>query len=256
MKKYRYWDLMEIGLIMALVISTAMWIYGYDANSRLNHKIDQLNTENRSLTVNSEYYRIELEKFRNYTGPQATPTAKDGFTDIETLDPGIIVDLKFASEDNFTGKRIYDYSACIFTDATANKLEKISEIVKVKGYFLKIMDGYRKPQASWDIWNTYPDPKYISNPDLGDNKCKGVTVDITLTDSYAVELAMPSAYMDLTVKASGSEAQEIAYGNWQYLKSVMTQNGFTASTDKWWEYTDSNAASYEIVDLNVVQLFK
>ena len=33
-----------------------------------------------------------------------------GFTNIQKLDPDIIVDLKYATEDNFTGKVIYDFT--------------------------------------------------------------------------------------------------------------------------------------------------
>lgn len=66
-----------------------------------------------------------------------------GFTNIQKLDPDIIVDLKYATEDNFTGKVIYDFTTAIARTGTAYKLAEASAIVKKQGYRLKVWDAYR-----------------------------------------------------------------------------------------------------------------
>lgn len=45
-----------------------------------------------------------------------------GFTNIQKLDPEIIVDLKYATPDNFTGKVVYDFQTAIARTGTAKNL--------------------------------------------------------------------------------------------------------------------------------------
>lgn len=61
-----------------------------------------------------------------------------GFTNIQKLDPEILVDLKYATPDNFTGQVIYDFTTAIARTGTAHKLAKASELVKAQGYRLKV----------------------------------------------------------------------------------------------------------------------
>lgn len=87
-----------------------------------------------------------------------------GFTNIQKLDPDIIVDLKYATEDNFTGKVIYDFTTAIVRTGTAYKLAKASTIVKKQGYRLKVWDAYRPVKSQKKLFEVYPDPKFVAEP--------------------------------------------------------------------------------------------
>lgn len=50
-----------------------------------------------------------------------------GFMNIQDADPDIIVDLKYATTDNFTGKVIYDFTTAIARTGTAQKLGAASD---------------------------------------------------------------------------------------------------------------------------------
>lgn len=45
-----------------------------------------------------------------------------GFTNVQKLDPDIIVDLRYATTNNFTGKVVYDFSTAIARTGTALSL--------------------------------------------------------------------------------------------------------------------------------------
>lgn len=188
--------------------------------------------------------------------PARTPVLEaEGFINIQALDNTILVDLKYATTDNCVKKKIYDYNICIFRKSTALKLAKVSAAVAKDGYRLKIWDGYRVFSASWELWNAYKDPKYVSSPDLKDKHCKGTAVDLTLVDANGNELEMPTGFDDFSPKASGQDATGKAYENWQYLRKVMTDNGFRAISSEWWHYNDTDTSKYDIVDLDVNALF-
>lgn len=89
-----------------------------------------------------------------------------GFTNIQKLDPEIIVDLKYATPDNFTGKVVYDFQTAIARTGTAKKLAHASKLVKDQGYRLKIWDAYRPVSAQKRLFEVYPDPKFVRNPIL------------------------------------------------------------------------------------------
>ena len=52
--------------------------------------------------------------------------------------PDIWVDLKYASEDNFTGHKIYDFTEAYLRYGTVQKLMKVQEALRKQGLSLKI----------------------------------------------------------------------------------------------------------------------
>ncbi|HZK70348.1 MAG TPA: M15 family metallopeptidase, partial [Clostridia bacterium] len=56
----------------------------------------------------------------------------------------MVIDLRYATEDNFTGKQIYpDNSIALLRRETAIKLLQANNIFKEDGYTIKIWDAYR-----------------------------------------------------------------------------------------------------------------
>lgn len=89
-----------------------------------------------------------------------------GFTNIQKLDPEIIVDLKYATPDNFTGKVVYDFQTAIARTGTAKKLAHASKLVKDQGYRLKIWDAYRPVSAQKDFSKSIRILNSLRNPIL------------------------------------------------------------------------------------------
>ena len=59
------------------------------------------------------------------------------------LDDDFIIDLKYATEDNFTGKKIYQSDQCYMDRHTAEILIEAKNLFKEDGYRVKIWDAYR-----------------------------------------------------------------------------------------------------------------
>lgn len=155
--------------------------------------------------------------------------------------PDAEIDLRYATTNNFTGKVIYDNSEAFLCYGTVRKLILVQKELKDMGYRILIWDAYRSPQAQWKLWETYPDPTYVANPNKGiTSHSRGDTVDISLVyeDGSAVE--MPSEFDEFTTTADRdySDVSETAATNARLLEEVMYRNGFSGYRGEWWDYSD------------------
>lgn len=181
------------------------------------------------------------------------PMKIEGLINISDIDDTIVVDLKYATEDNFVGQIIYDFTTCLLREETALKLKAANEELSKDGYRIKIFDGYRPPYAQKVLWNKVPNPRYVANPNKGGSiHSRGAAVDITIIDSSGKELEMPTKYDDLTPAAAPSSKtmSETARKNMLILQKAMTNNGFRTITSEWWHFSDTNSSEYSILEVD------
>jgi D-alanyl-D-alanine dipeptidase len=57
----------------------------------------------------------------------------DDLVNIKEINPRIMVDIKYATEDNFTGKKLYDSNACFLRRLTALKLNTVQKELEKNG---------------------------------------------------------------------------------------------------------------------------
>ena len=101
----------------------------------------------------------------------------------------VIIDLRYGTENNFTGQVIYDFSDALLRKGTALRLRRASLYLSELGYRLKIWDAYRPVSAQLRLWEVYPDPRFVADPINGySNHSRGSAVDLTLTDKDGNEL--------------------------------------------------------------------
>lgn len=198
-----------------------------------------------------------------YSGYFSGVNLPEGFVYVDKVIPNIVLDMRYASKNNFTGRVIDGYSApkCILTRQAADALKGVQEELNRYSMSLKIYDAYR-PQKSVDDfvrwWKDtgdikmkneyYPDePKeqlfkkgYIS---LKSTHTRGSTVDITIvTLPEKKELDMGSNF-DLFGERSNTEYKNISAsqkGNRLLLKLIMEKHGFVNYDLEWWHYTLKN----------------
>ena len=186
--------------------------------------------------------------------------SNNSFVDLKEYIPNIIIDLKYASNDNFTGRIVKGYESpkCLLTLEAARSLRNIQTILNKSGYCLKIYDAYR-PQRSVNYfinWSTnltdtvnknnfYPNISKSVLFKLGyiatkSSHSRGSTVDITLVEiSSGKEIDMGSSYDFFGLKSSHDyENISITHkNNRRFLLDIMTNNGFSSYSKEWWHYT-------------------
>lgn len=164
--------------------------------------------------------------------------------------PDIYVELMYATDNNFTGVRIYDFTDAYLRYGTVKKLANVQKELKEQGYSLKIWDAYRPFEAQQKLWEVYPDPNYVANPSNGMKKHNlGGTVDITMVAADGSVISMPTEFDDFSLKADRDYSDiedEEAVKNVMILQNAMENNGFTGYQGEWWDYSDT--VEYEAVD--------
>lgn len=174
---------------------------------------------------------------------EALPERKDSDI-VNALDyiPDLEVELKYATMDNFTGEAIYEFTDVYLRYGTVKKLMAVQQDLREHGYLLKVWDAYRPVSAQKTLWEAFPDPTYVANPNTGHSthSC-GNTVDVTMVDAEGNELEMPTGFDEFGEKADRdySDCTTAAAGNAQLLEDIMKAHGFTGYQGEWWHYSDN-----------------
>lgn len=178
---------------------------------------------------------------------QPEPDDED-FVKVNTYIPDVIVDLRYSTSNNFTSQAIYDFSDAWLRYGTVKKLRSVQEELKRSGLCLKIWDGFRPISAQFKLWEAYPDPTYVANPNNGfSSHSRGNTVDITVIDLNGSEVSMPTGFDDFSKLADRdySDCNADAAKNALLLEKIMIKYGFTPYFGEWWHFSDTRSYPVE-----------
>ncbi|PLS17196.1 peptidase M15 [Bacillus sp. M6-12] len=186
-----------------------------------------------------------------------TSKEKSNLVDIRKLDKTIVIDLRYATNNNFAKKQIYPLAIPLLRKETAQKLVMANRELSKKGYRIKIWDAYRPFSAQQVLWNAAaPSQKrFVANPLKGSNHNRGASVDITLADKNGKELKMPTGFDNFTAAAAPAykKMDPTARKNLNILAAAMKKQGFTTISNEWWHFDDSNRKKYPILNVPLDQ---
>ena len=171
--------------------------------------------------------------------------------EVSKLNPNIILDIRYATKDNFLKEIVYPEARCFLRYKAAVKLDSIQKELETIGLGLKIFDGYRPLSVQKKMWAVFPDDRYVANPKTGSRHNRGAAVDLTLVDSLGKDLQMPTEYDSFSEEAHHafiSKDKTIMRNRW-ILKTIVEKYGFTALKTEWWHYDLIGWQEYEIMDI-------
>lgn len=186
--------------------------------------------------------------------------AKDGdygLVDLQKFIPSLKIDIRYATTNNFTGKKLYNKPAAYLRYAAAIQLKKAQEKLAKEGLGIKIYDAYRPYSVTEDMWEYVKDDRYAADPRKGSRHNRGCAVDLTLvTLSTGAELEMPTPYDDFTNKAHHAymDLPEKILKNRARLRTVMEECGFESITSEWWHYDFKGWERFPLMDIQFEQL--
>lgn len=221
--------------------------------------IQPIQKSETSKSVNDSKKTEDKDNKTDPSSSQSIPKAIkeiQGLVAVKDIDDSIVLDLRYATTNNFTGKKVYPVDVCLLQKETARKLAKANEEFKKTGYRIKIWDAYRPVYVQKIFWDLVKDSRFVADPSKGGSRHNtGAAVDITLVDINGNELKMPSKFDDFSVNAyrNNSKMDAEAKKNMNLLTEVMKKNGFNTIDTEWWHYEDSNFAKYKIIDVNLDQ---
>ena len=185
--------------------------------------------------------------------PAALHAKEDAdLVEIRALDSRIVVDLPYATRNNFTGTAVYKSSRCYLRRAVAVNLAAVQTELEKSGCGLKVWDGYRPLSVQKKFWALVPDVRYVASPAKGSRHNRGAAVDVTLTDRAGHELEMPTKFDDFSPRAAANAPCDspAALANRQRLQQAMTAHGFQIFATEWWHFDAVGWEKYPVLDLD------
>ena len=158
---------------------------------------------------------------------------------LSAVSPSIILDIRYATDNNFMGFPLYPKAVCYLRREVAEALDRVQQELSERRLGLKVFDGYRPLSVQKLMWELIHDERYVSNPakDKG-RHTRGTAIDLTIVDCSGTELEMPTPFDDFTEKAH-SESMDIsrdAFKNRALLKEVMENHHFRQILTEWWHF--------------------
>ena len=170
------------------------------------------------------------------------------------LDPTIRLDIRYATKNNFLGKKVYKEKRAFLQRPAAEALVRVNQKLRAKGYGLIVFDGYRPWSVTKAFWDaTPPDKKiFVADPARGSRHNRGCAVDLSLFDLKTGQtVKMPSEYDEMTERSHINYecSTDKAEFYREQLRSAMTSEGFNVYEPEWWHYDYKDWKEYPILNV-------
>lgn len=165
--------------------------------------------------------------------------------------PGLVLEIRYATEQNITGKKIYADKRAWLREETIRKLAQVARELEEKGYRLVLWDGWRPASAQKALWAAKPDGRFLTPPNRISRHTRGTSVDVSLADRNGKILEMPSDHDEFTDRADEdfSDVPKEVAQRARLLRNAMFRAGFSGVPDEWWHYDLRDWASYEPIEV-------
>ncbi|QIR36680.1 M15 family metallopeptidase [Tolypothrix sp. PCC 7910] len=206
------------------------------------------NSQNQPKQIISPSASPNLETDSN---EQTAITPADArLVDIQSINKNVLLDIRYATPNNFLKKKLYPEARCVLRYGAAKQLSLVQQDLAKNKLSLKVYDCYRPLSVQKEMWKILPDERYVGNPAKGSRHNRGAAVDLTLIDSNGKELEMPSAFDAFTQAShrdySGGSVQ--SRKNRQTLEDAMQKRGFTGLATEWWHFDAPDWDKYAVMD--------
>jgi zinc D-Ala-D-Ala dipeptidase len=195
------------------------------------------------------------------TYPEYLKTIKEDpmkvLINLETHVPGLVLDIRYATQNNFTTEKIYNLPRAYARKPVADALAKIQAELKPLGLGIKMFDAYRPYKATVRFYEVYKDTTYVASPYKGSRHNRGCALDLTLVDlKTGEELKMPTEYDSFKKEAwpSTPVKDPVVRKNRDTLINVMQKYGFKVNGSEWWHYDFKGWSKFEILDIDFEEL--
>jgi len=175
--------------------------------------------------------------------------------DLARFIPGIQVDLRYATRNNFMGRPLYGSPRALLRRPVAERLLRVQATLAKRGLGLRIFDAYRPYAVTVEMWRSKKaGPLYVSPPSLGSRHNRGIAVDLTLVDlKTGKPLPMPTDFDEFSPRAAHAYTQldSARIENRRILKETMQAHGFYPLAREWWHYGYGDWHRFDILDVPI-----
>lgn len=179
---------------------------------------------------------------------------KPELVELVKLDPTIKLDIRYATKNNFLGKKVYKQARAFLQRPAAESLVRVNQTLRKQGYGLVVFDGYRPWSVTKAFWDATPADKkiFVADPSKGSRHNRGGAIDLSLFDLKSGEtVKMPGEYDEMTERShinyecATPEAKRLR----DLLRTAMEAEGFVVYEPEWWHYDYKDWKEYPILNI-------
>lgn len=173
--------------------------------------------------------------------PVSAAAAAAGFVDVRSAVPDAIIDLRYATADNFVGIPLYPADArCLVHESLVPGLAAAAEVLRAQGDRLVFWDCYRPHAVQVRMFEAVPDPNWVARPgQFARSHESGRSVDVTIAG-----VDMGTGFDDFSPRAMAYATDGVttaAQANRARLRDAMGAGGLTVYRGEWWHFDGPGA---------------
>jgi D-alanyl-D-alanine dipeptidase len=177
--------------------------------------------------------------------PISAQAAAAGFVDVRTVVPDAIVNLRYATANNFVGVQLYPADArCLVHESLASGLATAATALRTQGSTLVFWDCYRPHAVQVRMFNVVPNPAWVAKPGpYSRSHESGRSVDVTLFEGGHL-VDMGTEFDDFSSRATAYATDGVsatAQANRARLRAAMAAGGLTVYSGEWWHFDGPGA---------------
>ncbi|MBA3453264.1 MAG: M15 family metallopeptidase [Deltaproteobacteria bacterium] len=167
--------------------------------------------------------------------------------EVSSVIPDAVIDLKYATADNFTGEALYAKGVCKLRRSVVARLAKAATLFRAEQRRLLVWDCYRPTSVQQLLWDKAADRRYVANPRRGSRHSRGAAVDLAVVDLDGEPVLLPTKFDEFSNAAHrvralvgdrGIEARRLA--------RAMKKAGFVGIPLEWWHFDAPDSARYPL----------
>ena len=177
--------------------------------------------------------------------PVSAQARAAGLIDVRTAVPDAVVDLRYATADNFVGIQLYPADArCLVHESLAPGLATAAAALRRQGYRLVFWDCYRPHDVQVRMFEAVPDPAWVAQPTAyARSHESGRSVDVTLAAGGRL-VDMGTGFDDFSARATAYATEGVtaaAQANRAVLRTAMAAGGLSVYSGEWWHFDGPGA---------------
>ena len=183
--------------------------------------------------------------------PGAPPLA-----DVAALVPDAVLDLRYATPRNVTGRPLYPAGArCLLRPEVAARLARAAAALRQQGFRLRLWDCYRPLSVQRALFARESRPGFVADPSHGgSHHNRAAAVDLGLVDRSGADVALPTDFDDFTPRARAGATAGVspeARAHRDALHRAMVAAGFVPSRTEWWHFSAPEAHGSPLLEIPV-----
>lgn len=189
-----------------------------------------------------------------------------GLVDVRTVVPDALINLRYATTNNFTKTQLYPSDArCLVHQSMAQGLAAAATALRPQGHVLVFWDCYRPHEVQVKMFQVVPNPAWVARPgQYARSHEAGRSVDVTFAGAQSqcpparlvsgiCTADMGTDFDDFSSRATAYATDGVsteAQANRKRLREAMGYGGLAVYSGEWWHF-DGPGAGVDRPILNV-----